>query len=163
MDGDARNRPIYGYISKDPNGLVHGSDMGGYGSIIIKYKRANVINRTTVTFGDSYNGTAFGSGSRSSYVPTPAAHPHFTSAFPGSFSKPERAEQRKDWDPLDDLTSSDKPARRGSSGQPYYEAQYHGGVGLADIESIRIDRKTWESNDALRELVLKSGVHYSVY
>ena len=153
MDGDASKRPVFGYISRDPNGQVHGSDMSGYGPVMVKYKRSRIINRTTVTFGDSYNGAGMMTGSSSSFVPTPASHPHFTSAFPGSFSKPERGENIKDWDPLTDLTPSDRPARRGASGEPYYEAQYHGGVGIADVESIHVKQSDLDSNPTLKNII----------
>ena len=49
MEGDARGRPVCGYISRDENSLIHGTDMSGYGPVIIKYKRSRIINKTTVT------------------------------------------------------------------------------------------------------------------
>ena len=153
MEGDARGRPVCGYISRDENGLIHGTDMSGYGPVIIKYKRSRIINKTTVTFGDSHNGAGMMSGSSPSFVPSPASRPHFTSAFPGSYSKPERAENLKDWDPLTHLTPSDRPSRRGTSGDPYYEAQYHGGVGIADVESIHVSQRDYDSNPELKALI----------
>lgn len=139
---DPQLQNAYSYAKNNPR----------YGKITIRFKRKKILQRTTVTFGDSWN--SYFPGNERFLVPTPASRPHFTSADagpavdPGKSGIPER-------DPLDLPDSAMPPVRERASGTSvqYYEAQYHGGVGRDDIESIHIQQSDWDTDPKIREVV----------
>jgi len=155
-DIDSARLPHYGYLSSDLNGVLNSDPeaMSGYGKITIRFKRQQVIERTTITFGDSWN--SYFSGNDRFLVPTPASHPHFTSANAGPASDPKQS-GISDRDPLDLPDSAHPPTDKIASGSRvhYYEAQYHGGVGRDDIESIHIQQKDWDNDHHLQAVVKK--------
>ena len=79
VEENKEERPIYGYFSDNPNGVINEEgkvpppiSVSQYGEVIVKFKRDRVIPRATITFQDSLN-------NNNRYPPTPASKPHFTS------------------------------------------------------------------------------------
>jgi hypothetical protein len=104
----AKDRPIYGYTGPADQGSV-----SGYGDYTITLKRS-VKDRTTVSAGDSLNGAL-------------DVHP------PGEIA--DLSEQR-----LRAMVGSDNSRGLLKEGEwtQFMEAQIHGGVTLADIESVTV-------------------------
>lgn len=145
QSADRSTWPHYGYLSSDGNGLIDEgkADMDGYGKITIKFNKKKILTRTTITFDDSWND--------SNLVSTPAAHPHFTSAFPGPFTYGKQS-TISEFDPLN-LPDSGNPPIDEVGRHHYYEAQYHGGIGRDDIESIHIRKSDWDNDAKLRATI----------
>ncbi len=143
-------RPIYGFISDNKNGVVNinGSDESGatreYGGIHVKLKRKNVINRTTVFFGDTLVDNM---GYR--FPPSLAAKPHFS-----CYSFQGVNESIKDF------------LKRGghtSINWKYVEAQYHGGLSIDDIESIHVSRRNKVSQETIEKIIENVGKYQTVH
>ena len=101
-------RPIYGYLSDEAIDTGHDYAMG-YGEVIFKLKRENILDRTTVVFDDSL-GTA--------NAPCPLNDVDFLAA--GYYDDPLK------WKSLDDVDI-------------YTEIQIHGGLTMDDVESVVIE------------------------
>ncbi len=136
------NRPIYGFFTDDPNGVINSEgkipppcSVSGYGKVNVKIKRDRALKKATILFTDSLG---------SKFRPTPAALPHFTS-FPV---------YRYGMDRLKELSNS----RKTSWGDSYTEVQYHNQLTIDDIESIHISSHNSMSNEEMervREIYLK--------
>jgi len=130
-------RPIYGYFSPDANGVMNSegknppsNSVSSYGRVTVKIKREVARQRATLTFSDSLG--------QYNMPPSPVALPHIGSI--------ECLTNESDWvsspPPREDL---DKFLRGEFSYQTmlsligfYSEVQYHGGLGVDDIEAVHL-------------------------
>lgn len=103
-----KDRPIYGYLSSSTHGKTEGYERQ-YGELIVRLKPA-VRNRTTFTIGDSLD---------LSLEPTPLTKPTW------------KAGDGKD---VMRLKNVNMPHQ--ANGSSYIEAQYHGGLGVEDIQEV---------------------------
>jgi len=113
-----QQRPQYGYLSMDPNG-AHPS-VSQYGDTTVRFKTA-LRDRTTFTFGDSGDTTAW--GMRPSVTPKPVNAPEF-GAF--DFGDPHAPNDPLAVKSLDDF-------------RPYVEWQAHGGLDVNSIAEVIFD------------------------
>jgi SPP1 gp7 family putative phage head morphogenesis protein len=118
-ESPGKDRPVYGYIDRDPHGGMGGpSNVDQYGKVAIKMK-SNVKDKSTFTLGDSLDMSAGGTVQRT--VATPVSNPGHRSV-PYDFGIE---------DPID-LIERDK--HKDLFG--YMEAQIHGETTLDHIEEV---------------------------
>lgn len=133
-------RPVYGFWgAKDSDECAM---VGQYGDVTVRLK-PQVIDRTTVTFGDSGDATRWGS-------------------IPNLMPMPPRSADYRACGHHIDLAATELPSLRGLlSGEggwdmPYVEAQYNGAVTIQDIREV-VFHKT-EGYNALNEELRKRGI-----
>lgn len=147
---EKEKRPLYGYLSDNPLGLVHGvylEDFDGhnlsqYGGLHFKMKKEKIKQKCTVTFGDSQMSHG--------YSPSPLAKPHFTS-FDIEYM-----------DPLDIMSTSlqDEMLQH-----EYFEVQMHGGIDLSMVEALYVNKKSIEPVDLniILDLAARTGISIHYY
>jgi len=116
VNHDVENRPIYGYCSRNENGVNNDegeipppTEASNYGKVTVKIKREEALKKATLTFGDSLGGIT-------EFASTPAAKPHFTS-----------------------FGTRDGLKMKNTCELPFYtEIQYHNKLTFKNIESIHM-------------------------
>lgn len=153
--------PKYGFMS--------GSEMGhegivgwGYGNCFIKFKKGNILNRTTVTFGDSYDGNMVQmingrlQGLRVA-PPTKLAQPD------GYFFRPlgggHKSARNTIKDRLETKAAQGVDSVSEMTGN-YIEAQIYGKVTMADVDTIYVS--SIKEAQALEKAIKKAGYDIKV-
>jgi hypothetical protein len=147
-----KHRPVYGYLTDDPDGHSHGPHplnlerthdyVGMYGHVAVRLHKDLVAPRTTWVAGDSYDDNAdhFDSmGKKPRWIskgaqstPSLFLAPHHSS-IPALTLKLGHRGKIPEYDP-------DDHSRRGLS-WGYSEAQYHGGLRVSDVAEVVFHRK----------------------
>ena len=134
---------IYGYLDKAERANM-------YGNCRIVLKKDNLIDRTTVTVGDSLELIATGADPTGTLANSPKIYSYgdvFSTSVPNA---PQRlAEVRKDFESI-------KENGHLSSGG-YVELQFHGGVKATDIEYIEVSHADANAKQ-IADLAEKKGV-----
>ena len=146
FDGPDRGRPIYGYLAPKKRGPDLGHDyLDDYGEVALELK-PGVRNRTTVTFGDSYE------------IAEGAAPSHLDNVKSYSW----------DWgeSPRDLLRGKEVEDVLSPAVQKYVEAQVHRGVRLNDVKSVTFGKGLpedfFENNDDLLTRLTQRGISFSI-
>lgn len=128
IDTNREKRPVYGYFSNDDMGAINGegenpppNHVTQYGEIVVKIKKDKAMRKATVTFQDSLHPA-------NEWPATPACKPHFTSLA---------IEGHEDDSILEEVTNTSRTKWLSL----YTEAQFHGQLGIDDIEAIYISTK----------------------
>lgn len=130
----------YGYLaSKNPKDDFKYNEQftGGYGNTVVRFKKKNLLSRTTFTIGDSlYN---FEQGW---VTASPVVAPSIASIKQGDVNKSiyglsvcENADQLKNTISI-----------QGALQQKYIELQYHGKITIDDVESVTINADSENNN-----------------
>ena len=153
LETDKEGRPVYGFFSDEPNGVINESgtippptNLQLYGSIAVRVKKERALQKSTITFQDSFIGFDADSGVPTA-PPTFAVKPHFTSFALSDI----------DYD-VDVFNKPIKPSIAFSE-YGYTEVQYHGGLSLDDIESIHISYDNEVSAEEVRRVEDAVGVY----
>ena len=136
---------IYGYL-----GNAKRADM--YGDCRIVFKKDQVIDRTTLTIGDSLEQRASGAWQ----VPTMATDPKILSYNVNPFES-EYYTPKETLKHTDDIFKSIRETGCVNSSGDYVELQIHGGVSLSDIEYIEVPASDWR-RPVIETLAKKNGV-----
>lgn len=140
-DADFGDFEKYGYLaSKNPKDDFKYNEQftGCYGNTVVRFKKKNLLPRTTFTVGDSlYN---FEQGW---VTASPVVDPSIASIKQGDVNKTiygmnvcENADQLKNTISI-----------QGASRQKYIELQYHGKVTIDDVESVTINANSQNPDD----------------
>lgn len=136
-----KDRPVYGYMSNQRNGIISDSGkipptVSQYGNIYIEIKREKAMGSATCTFGDSLGKSRY-------FAATPFGKPHFT-ALQGmhddSTNLSSKIKSIEDY--IAGRTHRLSPNIAGS----YTELQYHGQLKLEDVERIHITSKNFRGD-----------------
>lgn len=130
--------PKYGFLSDKNEMNYEGITGWGYGETYIKFKKENLINRTSFTIGDSYDGNRFDSNNNSVKVApatklnNPKSNVFYRELMPHKDYKELSAyEFRKN--KLSSVNNIDDLAKSTST---YVEAQIYGKLGVDDIAEV---------------------------
>jgi hypothetical protein len=148
-------RPAYGYLHPNTEGGLLEKALVDYGEVVVRFKR-DILKRTTFTVGDSLDQITVPDAAnlarkppRHRMVAYPVNHPSWL-AVPmpmGDVLDYPHAEA------LAQATLSTSPVLH------YVEAQYHGEVTWADIESVTFLKKA--PNEETRRLLKEKGIAYT--
>lgn len=137
IEEDKEFRPIYGYPTPSPNGVINEKgtipppvETKQYGDVYAKVNQNARNRKTTITFMDS-----LGRGDR--MVASPMSKPHFTSL------------PMVTGDPLKELENIKKKGSYNIGTYGYAECQFHNKLELSDIESIHIGINNFKSGDSI--------------
>jgi len=130
-------RPIYGYFTSSPNGVINSEGtipppnyVSQYGDVMIKIKKDSAMRKATVSFTDSL-------GHMESLACTPAVKPHFTSL-------PLRLNLHR----LREVMGRPDGVCFHST---YVETQYHNQLTIDDVESVQVSVKLYTGSDKYGE------------
>ena len=149
------DRPVYGYMSNQRNGVISDSGkvpptVSQYGNIYIEIKREKAMRSATCTFGDSLGKSRY-------FAATPFGKPHFT-ALQGmhddSTSLSSKIKSIEDY--IAGRTHRLSPNIAGC----YTELQYHGQLRLEDVERIHITSKNFR-DDVEMSTTLNNLIEFS--
>lgn len=148
----------YGYLgSKDiATDIANDWFDDAYGSAIVTFKKKNLKNRTTMTFGDSMLNDDFGGVFAPSKVNAIDSYTSYSPVMAGDL--PDFYEQFK-------KTFDDKPDPQHMAGDlkiGYFELQFHDDLTLDDVESITVKEeliKSFFEKDAdIKKLIKDKGI-----
>lgn len=138
---------IYGYLgSKDVHLDYSMGYVEEYGDVIIELKKENLRDRTTFTMGDSIENSYEHSGR---FIPSKVTDIKSTSLIEDNVVDLIDLAQRGGTEKLSPEMLADE------LGHSYIEAQYHGGVEVADIASVTFDTRTELPSDLFDKLKRK--------
>lgn len=147
-DLSPEKRPLYGYVSEDPNGkLGQRGALNDYGGAAIRFKDT-VKERTTVTMADSLECTDDGTALSIRAVP-------FNNPDRRMFRLMERETITGDMKQVKDPLTY----RSVDEVSPYAEAQYHGGLRSTDIEEVVF---TYRPSEVLAKKLDDHEIQYRV-
>lgn len=143
-DLDPKKRPVYGYMTASPDGILGGLDyndkVGQYGKIAVHFKRDLVVRKATFTFDDSLGEASLRHGKSISIVATPCAAPSHRAI------NLYRLADALSLDSLDDI-------------YPYPEVQYHKGLRVKHIEEV-VFFTHYDITTALTDAITAHGIPY---
>lgn len=143
---------VYGYLgSKDKTKDLGTISLSPYGDGIVTLKKTNMLDRTTLTIGDSLSDgkDGFLMGSKVNSVDATICESRLSMISDHNDIMEKYIEEKG----IDDASSI------GYGVRSYFELQYHGGVRLEDIESITLDKYIWDSkSDELIETLCEKGI-----
>lgn len=142
------SRPIYGYFSMDENGILNPQGkhpprncVSHYGRVSVKVKREVAMQRATVTLEDTY-------GIKNSPI-SPAMLPHFSAFFYFWEHNPSHSLESIQAFLEEPLSNKALWKVCGS----FTEVQYHGGLGVEDIESVHLSLGNGLTQDEIHQVV----------
>lgn len=146
---DAKDRPIYGYMSNDSNGA--GSwRLDGYGDVAIKLDKAALSDHVTITAEDSMGGT--GGGSSPQMIPQPLNEANSKifniSSNPNPFH----------YGAVDPLSVTSIESGMNRNQFRYIETQTHGGVSAQHISEVVFSTK--KPTVALQKKLKAAGIRW---
>lgn len=163
---------IYGYLHDDIDEDFDNGLLNLYGGIVVELKKENLRDRTTFTVGDTLELSTYGYEFESDPMMRKYGFGHETDvANPAQLVRPSKIDDisstamttqdiRRMYSPMyrDKTAKNLKEFREMVPFGYYFEAQYHGGVKVGDIDSVTFDRHlvvTKELFDKLKEKGIK--------
>jgi hypothetical protein len=126
------NRPVYGYFSKDKNGVFNSQStipppnlVGMYGNVFFRVKKEKALKSATISFQDSL-------GYHGEMACTPYSKPHFTSLG-------------KNINRFNSISDFESNSKHPSFGQTFYvESHIHNKLTMDDIESVHFSKESFK-------------------
>jgi len=148
----------YGYLaSKDLYRDINNEYVEHYGEITMRFKKETMLDRTTLTIGDSYDDVAYSGHYEETEKSAYSLPTSVTNIKPEIMSK--TVDNLKE---LNEETVSEADLLASKLDVSYIELQYHGEVTIDDIESVTMYRKVYEDGNQTKMKVFNKLVEKGV-